>query len=41
MQSEIREARKDELATLFPLLLLAEPSASALSWSLRNLSDTT
>jgi GNAT superfamily N-acetyltransferase len=40
MQSEIREARKDELATLFPLLLLAEPSASALSWSLRNLSDT-
>ena len=40
MQPDIREARKDELETLFPLLLLAEPSASALSWSLRNLSDT-
>ena len=37
---EIREARRDELEKLFPLLLLAEPSASALSWSLRNLSDT-
>jgi GNAT superfamily N-acetyltransferase len=40
MQLDIREAHKDELATLFPLLLLAEPSESALSWSLRNLSDT-
>jgi GNAT superfamily N-acetyltransferase len=37
---EIREARKHELETLFPLLLLAEPSESALGWSLRNLSDT-
>lgn len=37
---EIREARKDELETLFPLLRLAEPSESALRWSLRNLSDT-
>jgi GNAT superfamily N-acetyltransferase len=41
MRLEISEARtKDELKTLFPLLLLAEPSASALRWSLRNLSDT-
>jgi len=40
MQPDIREARKDELETLFPLLLLAEPSASALSWGLKNLSDT-
>jgi N-acetylglutamate synthase-like GNAT family acetyltransferase len=40
MQLEIREAHKDELETLFPLLLLAEPSESALRWSLRNLSDT-
>jgi N-acetylglutamate synthase-like GNAT family acetyltransferase len=40
MQVEIREARKDELETLFPLLLLAEPSASALRWGLKNMSDT-
>lgn len=40
MPLEIREAHKDELETLFPLLLLAEPSESALRWSLRNLSDT-
>jgi GNAT superfamily N-acetyltransferase len=40
MQPDIREARKDELETLFPLLLLAEPSASALRWGLKNLSDT-
>ena len=41
MQLDIREARqKDELETLFPLLLLAEPSASALRWGLKNLSDT-
>jgi GNAT superfamily N-acetyltransferase len=40
MPPDIREARKDELETLFPLLLLAEPSASALRWGLRNLSDT-
>ncbi len=40
MQTDIREAREGELETLFPLLLLAEPSASALSWGLKNLSDT-
>lgn len=40
MQIEIREARPDELKTLFPLLLLAEPSARALRWGLKNLSDT-
>ena len=40
MKLEIREARKDELETLLPLLLLAEPSESALRWGLRNLSDT-
>ncbi|HEY9402390.1 MAG TPA: GNAT family N-acetyltransferase, partial [Pyrinomonadaceae bacterium] len=40
MRVEIREAGKDELETLFPLLLLAEPSASALRWGLKNLSDT-
>ncbi|HEX9919451.1 MAG TPA: GNAT family N-acetyltransferase [Pyrinomonadaceae bacterium] len=40
MQLDIREAREDELETLFPLLLLAEPSASALRWGLKNLSDT-
>ncbi|MCA1566860.1 MAG: GNAT family N-acetyltransferase [Acidobacteria bacterium] len=39
MQLDIREARRDELETLFPLLLLAEPSASALRWGLKNLSD--
>ncbi len=40
MQIEIREARKDEIKTLLPLLLLAEPSPSALRWGLKNLSDT-
>jgi GNAT superfamily N-acetyltransferase len=40
MQPDIREAFRDELETLFPLLLLAEPSASALRWGLKNLSDT-
>ncbi|HZG54267.1 MAG TPA: GNAT family N-acetyltransferase [Pyrinomonadaceae bacterium] len=40
MTPVIREARRDELETLFPLLLLAEPSASALRWGLKNLSDT-
>lgn len=38
--ASIREARKDEREAIFPLLLLAEPSASALRWSLKNLSDT-
>ncbi|HKG95351.1 MAG TPA: GNAT family N-acetyltransferase [Gemmatimonadaceae bacterium] len=36
----IREARPDEIEQLIPLLLLAEPSESALRWGLRNLSDT-
>lgn len=36
----IREARRDEREALFPLLLLAEPSAAALRWSLKNLRDT-
>ena len=40
MQTHIREARADELETLFPVLLLAEPSESALRWGLKNLSDT-
>jgi N-acetylglutamate synthase-like GNAT family acetyltransferase len=40
MPPDIREAREDELETLFPLLLLAEPSAGALRWGLENLSDT-
>ncbi len=39
MSFTIREARKDERETLFRLLLLAEPSAGALRWSLKNLSD--
>lgn len=36
----IREARAGEREGLFKLLLLAEPSARALRWSLKNLSDT-
>ena len=39
VQFDIREARKEETGALVPLLLLAEPSESALDWSLRNLSD--
>lgn len=39
MQVNIREAQKEETGALFSLLLLAEPSESALRWSLRNLSD--
>lgn len=39
MTFTIREARRDEHDALLPLLLLAEPSARALRWSLRNLSD--
>ena len=35
----VREAREDELKAVLPLLLLAEPSAGALRWSLKNLSD--
>ena len=40
MQPDIREARRDEVEMLLPLLLLAEPSESALRWGLKNLSDT-
>lgn len=36
----IREALKEEQETVFRLLLLAEPSARSLRWSLKNLSDT-
>lgn len=36
----IREAREGDAGALFRLLLLAEPSARALRWSLKNLSDT-
>lgn len=35
----IREAPSEELETLVPFLLLAEPSESALRWSLDHLSD--
>jgi GNAT superfamily N-acetyltransferase len=40
MSIMIHEARGDEIEQLIPLLLLAEPSKSALRWSLKNLSDT-
>jgi len=40
MSITIREAKGDEIKGLFPLLMLAEPSESALRWSLDNLSDT-
>ncbi|HXG67470.1 MAG TPA: GNAT family N-acetyltransferase [Blastocatellia bacterium] len=40
MPVEIRQARSEELETLIPLLLQAEPSESALRWSLAHLSDT-
>ncbi|HYG11625.1 MAG TPA: GNAT family N-acetyltransferase [Pyrinomonadaceae bacterium] len=40
MQLDIREASRDEVESLLPLLLLAEPSPSALRWGLKNLSDT-
>ena len=39
MSINIREARREERDRLLPLLLLAEPSESALRWSLNNLSD--
>jgi N-acetylglutamate synthase-like GNAT family acetyltransferase len=41
MSISIHEAKGDEVEALIPLLLLAEPSESALRWSLHNLSDTT
>lgn len=40
MPITIREVSTAETEELLPLLLLAEPSASALRWSLHNLSDT-
>ena len=39
MPLNVREARKGEREAIFKLLLLAEPSAGALRWSLKNLSD--
>jgi GNAT superfamily N-acetyltransferase len=36
----LRQVEASEVDALFPLLLLAEPSKSALDWSLGNLSDT-
>ena len=40
MLIEISQIHGDEIETLIPLLLLAEPSESALRWSLGHLSDT-
>ena len=40
MDIRIREAQASEIEALFPLLLLAEASESALHWSLDHLSDT-
>jgi GNAT superfamily N-acetyltransferase len=40
MTIQIRQAHGAEVGELFPLLLLAEPSESALRWSLDHLSDT-
>lgn len=40
MSIVIAKAEPDEVEALFPLLLMAEPSESALRWSLNNLSDT-
>lgn len=40
MSIKISEAAKGEVKQLVPLLLLAEPSESALRWGLRHLSDT-
>jgi GNAT superfamily N-acetyltransferase len=39
MKVTIREAKRGEIETLVPILLLAEPSESALRWSLSNMSD--
>jgi N-acetylglutamate synthase-like GNAT family acetyltransferase len=38
--STIREARREEIPELLPVLVLAEANESALRWSLENLSDT-
>src|SRR5512134_2824549 len=40
MSIVLSKVEADELESLFPLLLLAEGSVSALRWSLNNLSDT-
>lgn len=40
IMSTIREARRDEIAELLPVLVLAEANERALHWSLENLSDT-
>ena len=40
MSITIREVSKNNVEALLPLLLLAEPSESALRWSLDHLSDT-
>ncbi len=40
MSIVIAKAEPEEIEALFPLLLMAEPSESALRWSLDNLSDT-
>ncbi|HEX5733990.1 MAG TPA: GNAT family N-acetyltransferase [Blastocatellia bacterium] len=40
MSIMLRQVEAGEVDALFPLLLLAEPSESALRWSLGNLSDT-
>src|SRR5262249_34938688 len=40
MSVSFREVNKKEVEALLPLLLLAEPSLSALRWGLANLSDT-
>jgi GNAT superfamily N-acetyltransferase len=40
MPIAIREVPKHERESVFPLLLLAEPSPGALRWSLGHLSDT-
>jgi GNAT superfamily N-acetyltransferase len=40
MTISVKEIDPDQYERLFPFLLLAEPSESALRWSLDNLSDT-
>ena len=40
MSIVLSKVEADEIESLFPLLLLAEGSVSALRWSLNNLSDT-
>lgn len=40
MSIVLSKVEADEVESLFPLLLLAEGSVSALRWSLNNLSDT-